>query len=72
MPDTWCGYGEADMTLRDWIRPELIVLSRGTPEEAVLTGCKGGPARTSFLAHHDSCHSDEPACTTMCSSLGAS
>jgi hypothetical protein len=25
-----------------WIKPELIVLLRGSPEEAVLTGCKVG------------------------------
>ena len=24
-----------------WTRPQLIVLSRGTPEESVLTHCKG-------------------------------
>ena len=32
-----------------WQRPELIVLARTRPEEAVLTGCKGtglvGPGR---------------------------
>jgi len=33
---------------RAWSKPELIVLVRGKPEEAVLTGCKndqvgGGP-----------------------------
>lgn len=72
MPDTWRGYGEVDMVLRDWVRPELIVILRGKQEESVLTGCKGGPQRSSFLAHHDACHSDEPACTTLCSSLGAS
>ena len=25
-----------------WVRPRLIVLSRGTPEESVLSGCKAG------------------------------
>ena len=31
---------------RAWVRPELVVLVRTTPEEAVLAGCKwmgGGP-----------------------------
>ena len=28
---------------RAWSRPELIVLVRGRPEEAVLSGCKGNP-----------------------------
>jgi len=26
---------------RDWLEPELIVLVRNKPEEAVLTSCKG-------------------------------
>jgi hypothetical protein len=26
---------------KPWVRPELIVLVRGRPEEAVLTACKG-------------------------------
>jgi hypothetical protein len=27
---------------KTWSRPELAVLTRGTPEEAVLTACKSG------------------------------
>jgi hypothetical protein len=27
---------------KTWIEPELIVLTRSKPEEAVLGGCKGG------------------------------
>jgi hypothetical protein len=27
-------------TRNQWIRPQLIVLGRGTPEENVLAGCK--------------------------------
>ena len=27
-------------TMTPWTKPQLIVLARGTPEEAVLTGCK--------------------------------
>jgi len=30
------------MAKKDWITPELIVLVRSTPEEAVLYGCKYG------------------------------
>ena len=29
-------------TRRAWGKPELIVLVRSGPEEAVLSGCKGG------------------------------
>ena len=60
------------MEQRDWIRPELIAILRGRQEESVLTGCKGGPQHSSFLSHHDACHANEPACTLLCSSLGAS
>jgi hypothetical protein len=28
------------VTKKPWIKPELIVLVRGKPEEAVLQGCK--------------------------------
>jgi hypothetical protein len=53
-----------------WKKPELIVLVRNQPEEVVLVGCKGGGLmNNSFLSHHDLCHSDAPACTTLCSAL---
>jgi len=60
------------MARSDWIRPELIVISRGKREESVLSGCKGGPGHTAFLSHHDSCHANAPECTLLCSSIGAS
>jgi hypothetical protein len=28
---------------KQWHQPELVVLVRGTPEEAVLSFCKAGP-----------------------------
>ncbi len=28
---------------KEWVKPELIILWRCTPEEAVLTYCKAGP-----------------------------
>jgi hypothetical protein len=55
-----------------WKNPELIVLVRNKPEEAVLEGCKGGGSTTSFLSHHLNCHSDEPGCTTLCSDQNTS
>jgi hypothetical protein len=27
---------------KPWQKPELVILTRGNPEEAVLTGCKTG------------------------------
>jgi len=30
------------MEKKTWVMPELIVLVRSKPEEAVLTACKGG------------------------------
>ena len=35
---------EIKALIKTWHKPELLVLVRGTPEEAVLTGCKAGPA----------------------------
>ena len=38
---------------KPWIRPQLIVLGRGTPEENVLQACKtskiGGPSTTKTM-----------------------
>ena len=50
---------------KEWGRPELIILMRHTPEEAVLNGCKGGLEHSSFLSHHLNCHSDTD-CTNIC------
>ena len=36
------GQEDHTVTKRAWKKPELIVLVRGTPEEAVLQNCKGG------------------------------
>jgi hypothetical protein len=60
------------MEKRPWFKPELIVLIRNKPEEAVLTGCKGDGSLTSSLFHNDGCHSDSDPCVTMCSDQVAS
>ena len=39
---------------KKWIRPQLIVLGRGTPEENVLRGCKTSKL-TGRLASKTSC-----------------
>jgi|GEM_PF-1753867 len=51
-----------------WSPPRLVVLARSSTEERVLLGCKGNSVPTSFLEHYAGCHSDAPACTTLCSS----
>ena len=37
---------EAKGEKKEWQKPELIILTRSTPEEAVLTACKVGGATT--------------------------
>jgi hypothetical protein len=39
----------------EWTTPELIVLVRSKPEEAVLTACKGAQAPTGPLAQVYGC-----------------
>ena len=29
------------MNKRDWVKPELVILTRNKPQEAVLQNCKG-------------------------------
>ena len=29
---------------KPWVKPQLIILGRGTPEENVLAACKGAPS----------------------------
>lgn len=55
---------------RQWSKPELIVLVRGKPEEAVLTGCKviGG---SGYHGTNNSCLW-EHACQSVCSSVDPS
>ncbi len=56
-----------------WVRPELIVLVRGKPEEAVLGTCKsgltGGP-----LDVFNACWAniDFPICTIGCDTINVS
>ncbi len=53
-------------TKKSYCKPELIVLVRGRPEEAVLGACKGGGSTSNFLSHFLNCHSDT-GCTNLCS-----
>lgn len=54
-----------DEQIKKWTKPELIVLVRNNPEEAVLTMCKGGGLIPSFLSQDSMCHSDMN-CVTWC------
>ena len=58
---------------KTWSKPELIVLVRGKPEEAVLGTCKidaGGEGQMGpNVSQYDCWYSD---CTTLCPSGSAS
>ena len=41
---------------KTWSKPELIVLVRGKPEEAVLVACKGFVQTTGDSTSNNSCH----------------
>lgn len=52
-----------------WVTPELIVLLRGRPEEAVLLTCKGGGQPAGSVNTYGSCYG---AGCTLCTELGPS
>jgi hypothetical protein len=61
-----------DTTKKAWFRPELIVLVRGRPEEAILNACKGnGLSDLSPDDDRTGC-SISPGCTSGCNALGSS
>lgn len=54
---------------KTWVSPELIVLVRSKPEEAVLGGCKG--AQDGPTGADDFCMDPTPLCSE-CSTSAAS
>ena len=56
-----------------WERPELTVLVRGNPEEAVLTNCKiSGGTTVGATSGKTSClHPPGNSCSNPCSALGS-
>ena len=44
-------------TQRRWSKPELVVIARSQPEEAVLTACKGDGAITNAGGKNGDCFS---------------
>jgi hypothetical protein len=61
------------MATKKWVAPELIVLVRSNPEEAVLTACKYvASIETSNMTTFSSCRQDQdpPAnCNFPCDAL---
>jgi hypothetical protein len=54
-------------------KPELIVLVRGKPEEAVLTACKGDFSGSASSRHFSGCSiTVSTNCDNICSSVGSS
>jgi hypothetical protein len=58
---------------KTWVKPELIVLVRSRPEEAVLLACKGNALRTSNTAGRGWCGGwDGKVCVNPCSEFTSS
>jgi len=38
-----------------WVKPKLIILTRGKPEEAVLADCKGATYSTNISVDNTNC-----------------
>jgi hypothetical protein len=54
--------------MKIWKRPELLILIRGKPEEAVLQSCKtmSGNDNLGPITDYISCSAALPACGAMC------
>jgi hypothetical protein len=48
---------------KQWIKPQLIVLARGTPEESVLAGCKSKIGEGPNSDYDPLLHCHQPACS---------
>lgn len=53
-----------------WERPELIILMRGRPEEAVLVFCKNSTSTADFSPSNVGCY--EFDCSTSCQDTAGS
>jgi hypothetical protein len=61
------------MEKRKWTRPQLVVLTRGNPEEAVLSACKnGGHAVAGPNYDFERCYLNGGSCGVYCNVQGAS
>ena len=59
------------MPKKAWLKPELIVLVRGKPEEAVLTNCKSATAQIFNATDFAKCSSTAGSCDA-CTSIVSS
>jgi hypothetical protein len=58
---------------KEWLKPELIVLLRSKPEEAVLDTCKGGAFLGSQGNTHNHCWELQVmVCPNPCFTVGSS
>lgn len=58
-------------TKKAWSKPQLLVLVRSNPEEAVLGACKGG-AQSGSSQSDQNCYWDPGGGCLQCNSLAAS
>jgi hypothetical protein len=63
--------GKMAESKKEWVTPELIVLTRSKPEEAVLSGCKSIPG-AGPESSNARCLQSFPSCTTFCVSQATS
>ena len=58
---------------KEWVTPELIVLVRSKPEEAVLAACKVNAGITGAKSNKVNCfHGCSIGCSNLCSALSSS
>jgi hypothetical protein len=55
-----------------WIKPQLTILTRNRPEEAVLAACKNGLNNATTKGQHDGCANVPASFCRECSSVGLS
>jgi hypothetical protein len=55
-----------------WCKPELIVIVRGRPEEAVLGFCKDNGRNGGTTVEFYGCQMGQPACPSQCRNSEAS
>jgi len=56
---------------KKWQSPNLIILTRGTPAEAILTSCKGGDTNQPN-GINASCRKDPGCATASCDTVSSS
>jgi len=55
-----------------WVTPELIVLVRSNPEEAVLSACKIAHGDSGALACNETCNTWVTYCNAWCAGTAGS